>query len=171
MNLQNIDLKAAASAGSNVLNAGNAGRTGTQGSGADFKALFAKQLSALQADYEETGLTAAEQALREAGGKAALEAKKYLQKRGSALFTDKIKAGDGPGAANHVTEAETIKRFMPDGTIMTLTFENGKLVKENRRKAEMVTKPDFSRPARLVNGEEKPQLKLVPRLNVFDDLI
>ena len=168
MNLQNIDLKAAASAGSNVL---NTGRAGAQAGGPDFRQLFALQLSALQADYEETKLTAAEQALRDAGGDTALQAKKYLEEHGSALFKDEIKAADGARAANHVKEVETIKRFMPDGTIMMLTFEDGKLTKKYRKRPEMVAKPDFSRPAKIVDGEEKPQTKMVPRLNIFDDLM
>ena len=173
MNLNDIALKPAASAGGNVLNSASAGRGGSAAGGMDFKALFSQNLAALKADYAETGLTAAEQVLWAAGGDTALQAKEDLEKKGSALFTDEKDAKESTDGTGRVaaTETETIRRFMPDGSILMLTYENGKVVDEYRKKPQLVEKPDLSRPAKIVNGEEKPQTKLVPRLRLFDDMM
>ena len=74
------------------------------------------------------------------------------------------------GIGAKVPELETFRKHMPDGSIMLLTYENGKLVETEKRKPHLVAKADYSRPAKTENGEEKPQIKLVPRLNLLEDL-
>ena len=67
MNINWPNVKAAASASGNVLN-----MPGSKEEVNSFKALFASQLQQMWQDYRETGLTAAEQKLKEAGGEEAL---------------------------------------------------------------------------------------------------
>ena len=108
MNINWPHAKAAASASGNVLNMteDKAGQT-------DFKALFASQLMQMWQDYRETGLTASEQMLKEAGGEEALQAKRELEEKGSALFKkDEDTAAEGKssgredcGPAAHETAA------------------------------------------------------------------
>lgn len=175
MNLQSMALKPAASASSNTVNTGTAAQEST--GSVDFRDLFSSQLRQMEQDFAETGLTPADQALYAAGGKAVLEAKEYLQKNNSVLVTDsdelrekaQEKSEELSGIAK-VPELETFRKHMPDGSIMLLTYENGKLVETEKRKPHLVAKADYSRPAKTENGEEKPQIKLVPRLNLLDDL-
>lgn len=173
MNLQNIALKPAASAASNTLNSGKA----KEEAAVDFRELFSSQLRQMKQDFVETGLTPADRALYEAGGKAVLEAKEYLQKNGSGLVTDSDelrekaeKKSEELGGAAGLPELETFRKHMPDGSVMLLTYEDGKLVEAEKRKPKLIAKADWSRPAKLENGEEKPQIKLVPRLNLLEDL-
>ena len=175
MNLQNMVLKPAASASSNTVNTAVAPQE-SRGS-TDFRALFSSKLRQLEQNFAETGLTPADQALYAAGGQAVLEAKEYLQKNGSALVTDSdelrkkaLEKSEELAGAAKMTELETFRKHMPDGSIMLLTYENGKLVETEKRKPHLVAKADYSRPAKIVNDMEKPQIKLVPRMNLLEDL-
>lgn len=164
MNINWPNLKAAAASG-NVLQA-----AGHQEEKTDFKTLFASQLQEMWQDYRETGLTAAEQKLKEAGGEEALQAKKDLEESGSALFTDKKNAQAG-SEKKSLTETEIIKKYMPDGSFLILTYQDGKIIDQRRTKPILVEKPDLSRPAVLKSsGQEEYQTKLVPKKPLFGDI-
>jgi hypothetical protein len=159
MPIEKISTKPAASAGENVLN--------TADEKPDFKALFAAKLAAMTDNFQETGLTAAQQALYDAGGAAILEAKRELD-------SDK----ESPAAAQPKADSsradpaqyETIKKYMPDGSILVIKTRNGKTIDEYRKKPHMIAVPDPSRPPLIENGQEKLHTKLVPRHNLLDSL-
>ena len=164
MDINAITTKAAASASSNVLNTAE-----TSKDKKDFKALFASQLTQMWQDYRETGLTAGEQLLKAAGGEEALQAKKDLEESGSALFTDE-KEADSTGQKS-ITDTEIIRKYMPDGTILVLTYQDGKVTDQHRIKPMLTEKPDYSRPPIVKNGEEEYQTKLVPKRGIFDNIM
>ena len=164
MDINAITTKAAASASSNVLNTAE-----TSKDKKDFKALFASQLTQMWQDYRETGLTAGEQLLKAAGGEEALQAKKDLEESGSALFTDE-KEADSTGQKS-ITDTEIIRKYMPDGTILVLTYQDGKVTDQHRIKPMLTEKPDYSRPPIVKNGEEEYQTKLVPKRNLFENIM
>lgn len=165
MDINAITTKAAASASSNVLNTAETSRDKK-----DFKALFASQLTQMWQDYRETGLTAGEQLLKAAGGEEALQAKKDLEESGSALFTDEKEAEDSAGRKS-ITDTEIIRKYMPDGTILVLTYQDGKVTDQHRIKPMLTEKPDYSRPPVIKDGEEEYQTKLVPKRGIFDNIM
>lgn len=165
MDINAITTKAAASASNNVLNTAE-----TSKDKKDFKALFASQLTQMWQDYRETGLTAGEQLLNAAGGEEALQAKKDLEESGSALFTDEKDAEDSTGQKS-ITDTEIIRKYMPDGTILVLTYQDGKVTDQHRIKPMLTEKPDYSRPTIIKNGEEEYQTKLVPKRGIFDNIM
>lgn len=166
MNINWPNIKAAASASGNVLN-----MTETTEDKQNFKALFASQLMQMWQDYRETGLTAGEQLLKAAGGEEALQAKKDLEESGSALFTDEKNAEDGSGSKSTIADTEIIRKYMPDGTILVLTYQDGKITDQHRIKPMLTEKPDYSRPPVIKNGEEEFQTKLVPKRNLFENIM
>ena len=167
MNINWPNVKAAASASGNVLNT-----FGSKEEQGDFKALFASQLQQMWQDYRETGLTAAEQKLKEAGGEEALQAKKDLEEKGSALFSkDENTAAEDKSAKKMSTDTEIIRKYMPDGSFLILTYQDGKIVDQRRTKPILVEKPDLSRPAVLSgSGQEEYRTKLVPQKPLFGDI-
>ena len=71
--------------------------------------------------------------------------------------------GDGGSVSNPV-EVETIKRFMPDGSIMVTTYENGKITEQVRHKPHMIAAPDYTAPPK---PDGSPAIELKPYQN-FD---
>ena len=69
----------------------------------------------------------------------------------------------GNGTAQMV-EVETIKRFMPDGSIMVTTYENGKITEQIRHKPHMMAVPDYNAPPK---ADGSPEIELKPYQN-FD---
>ncbi len=59
---------------------------------------------------------------------------------------------------NNVTE--TIKRFMPDGSIMITTYEGSKIVEQIRQRPHMVSVPDYTAPPK---ADGSVATKLEPR--------
>ena len=55
---------------------------------------------------------------------------------------------------------ETIKRFMPDGSIMITTYEGAKIVEQIRQRPHMIAVPDFSAPPK---DDGSPATKLEAR--------
>ena len=168
MNINWPHAKAAASASGNVLN-----MTEDKAEQTDLKALFASQLMQMWQDYRETGLTASEQMLKEAGGEEALQAKRDLEQKGSALFKkDEDTAAEGKSAKKLSTDTEIIRKYMPDGSFLILTYQDGKIVDQRRTKPLLVEKPDLSRPTVIKNnGQEEYQTKLVPKKPLFGDIV
>ena len=168
MNINWPNIKAAASASGNVL---NTSEVKTSESEKDFKAMFASQLMQMWQDYRETGLTAGEQLLKAAGGEEALQAKEDLKESGSALFTEEKDAEDGSGSKSTIADTEIIRKYMPDGTILILTYQDGKITDQRRVKPMLTEKPDYSKPPIVKNGEEEYQTKLVPKRNLFENIM
>ena len=165
MNINWPNVKAAASG--NVLNT-----PGSKEELKDFKTIFASQLTQMWQDYRETGLTASEQALKAAGGEEALQAKKDLEESGSSLFNkDENTAEEDKAAKKMSTDTEIIRKYMPDGSFLVLTYQDGKIIDQHRTKPIMVEKPDLSRPTIIKNnGQEEYQTKMVPQKPLFGDI-
>lgn len=62
---------------------------------------------------------------------------------------------------------ETIKRFMPDGSIMITTYEDGKISSRIKKRPHLVPVADYSKPS--VNGE--PAMKMVQQFSLADLLM
>jgi hypothetical protein len=70
---------------------------------------------------------------------------------------------DDDGVSTQVVCVEKIKRFMPDGSILMMTYEDGRITEQVRKKPHMVSVPDYSAPPK-VDGS--PETKLEPRQNL-----
>lgn len=132
----------------------------TTASTTDFQAIYNSKVHELWEDFAETGLTAADQALKKAGGEEALELKKEIEKR--------KKASQHPQTA----QKETIHKYMPDGSLLTITTKNGQVVEQYRKKPHMVDVPDLaSTPPKDPNDTAITPVKLkhVPKRNLLED--
>lgn len=69
----------------------------------------------------------------------------------------------GNGGTKSV-EVETVSRFMPDGSIMVTTYENGKITEQVRHKPHMIAVPDYNAPPK---PDGSPTTELKPYQN-FD---
>ncbi|MBQ3434850.1 MAG: hypothetical protein IJP42_08265 [Selenomonadaceae bacterium] len=67
-------------------------------------------------------------------------------------------------ASTQMVEVETIKRFMPDGSIMVTTYEDGKITEQVRHKPPMMVVPDYTAPP---TPDGSPATELKPYQN-FD---
>ena len=68
-------------------------------------------------------------------------------------LTGEVKVDEDSGNANRDgsgvsinTSTETIKRFMPDGSIMITTYEGSKVVEQVRQRPHMIAVPDLTAP-------------------------
>ena len=85
-------------------------------------------------------------------------------------LTGEIKVDEDSGNANRdsnpvikTVEVETIKRFMPDGSIMVTTYEDGKITEQVRHKPHIMVVPDYTAPPKpdgSVDTELKPYQNL-----------
>lgn len=161
MNINQIT-KAAASAQSNSVNTSSTSTT-------DFKKIFAEKLAAAKEAYEATGMTAAEQETYAAGGETALDAREeYISSHSSDSSGSSSGSGD---SSSDTEETVTIKKLMPDGSIMVITTQGNQVVDQYRQKPHMVEKPDFSAAPDIINGQEHPATKLVAKRNLLEDLM
>ncbi len=69
---------------------------------------------------------------------------------------------------NSAKSIETIKRFMPDGSIMITTYEDGKISSRIKKRPHLVPTPDYSAPP-TASGE--PAIKMQQQLSVADLLM
>ena len=67
------------------------------------------------------------------------------------------------GTSEKIVETETIKRFMPDGSIMVTTYEGGKVVEQVRHKPHMMVVPDYTAPPK---PDGTPATELKPYQNL-----
>ena len=63
---------------------------------------------------------------------------------------------------------ETLKRFLPDGTILVTTTENGKVVEQFKKKPHLVSVPNLSAPKPEDGGTASEQIKWMPHYSVMD---
>ncbi|MBR0261188.1 MAG: hypothetical protein IJQ85_05270 [Selenomonadaceae bacterium] len=85
-------------------------------------------------------------------------------------LTGEVKIDEDSGNANRdsgsvtkTVEIETIKRFMPDGSIMVTTYENGKITEQVRHKPHMMVVPDYTAPPK---PDGSPATELKPYQNL-----
>ena len=60
----------------------------------------------------------------------------------------------------NISNVETIKRFMPDGSILVTTYKDGKITEQYRKKPHMVEVPNYFAPPK---EDGSPETKLEPR--------
>ena len=85
---------------------------------------------------------------------------------------DEDTAAEGKSAKKLSTDTEIIRKYMPDGSFLILTYQDGKIVDQRRTKPLLVEKPDLSRPTVIKNnGQEEYQTKLVPKKPLFGDIV
>lgn len=77
---------------------------------------------------------------------------------------DELQAELTGNGGSQMVEVETIKRFMPDGSIMVTTYENGKITEQVRHKPNMIAVPDYTAPPK---PDGSPATELKPYQN-FD---
>ncbi len=86
-------------------------------------------------------------------------------------LTGSVKVDEDSGNANRsenssatrTVEVETIKRFMPDGSIMVTTYEDGKITEQVRHKPHMMVVPDYTAPPK---PDGSPETELKPYQNL-----
>ena len=76
---------------------------------------------------------------------------------------DSGNANRDSGSVSKTVEVETVKRFMPDGSIMVTTYENGKVTEQVRHKPHMMVVPDYTAP---LNPDGSPATELKPYQNL-----
>jgi hypothetical protein len=126
----------------------------------DFGAIYSDKVKKLWDDFQKTGLTAADQALKDAGGEDVLKLKQELEKE--------AKQQKSSNALN----TETIKKIMPDGSVLTITMKNGKVADQYRKQPHMIAATDILHPENTdqkIASSTRETTKRVARCNVFDD--
>ena len=85
-------------------------------------------------------------------------------------ITGKAKVEEDSGNANrednafsHMVCVEKVKRYLPDGSILITTYEDGKITDQFRKKPHMLEVPDYSAPPK---SDGSPDTKLEPRQNL-----
>lgn len=69
----------------------------------------------------------------------------------------------GSGENSSATSTETIKRFMPDGSILITTYDGSSIVQEIKLRPHLVPVADYSAPP-TISGE--PAIKFVTKQNL-----
>ena len=95
-----------------------------------------------------------------------LEENKKLQEE----LTGKPQDEDGDQNFSPNQSTETIKRFMPDGSIMFMKIKGGEVVEQFKKKPHFVTVADPSAP-QTSSGSNILTMKLKPQLDLFSLLI
>lgn len=62
----------------------------------------------------------------------------------------------------------TKKRFMPDGSLMITTYDDGKVTSEIKKRPHLVPTPDYSAP---LDSSGNTAIKMQPQLNLLDLLM
>ena len=79
------------------------------------------------------------------------------------LDEDSGNANRESGTVTNTVEIETVKRFMPDGSILVTTYENGKVTEQIRHKPHMTVVPDYTAPPK---PDGSPSTELKPYQNL-----
>ncbi len=80
-------------------------------------------------------------------------------------LTGEVKADEDSGNANRedgisIVCVEKVKRFMPDGSILITTYEDGKIKEQIRKKPHMIEVPNYFAPPK---EDGSPETKWEPR--------
>ena len=80
-------------------------------------------------------------------------------------LTGEVKIDEDSGNANRddgssttIIEQETIKRLLPDGSIMVTTYEGSRIVEQVKHKPNMIVVPDYTAPPK-PDGSPATELK------------
>ena len=76
------------------------------------------------------------------------------------------KSHDDKSDTNSRGATETIKRFMPDGSIMYMKIKGGEVIEQYQKKPHLVAVADPSAPQG-VSGNEAVTIKMKPQLDLF----
>ena len=139
---------------------GTAAKTTSTTGSTDFQAIYSSKVQELWQNFAETGLTAAEQELKKAGGEDAVRLKKEIEKRRK------------ESQSSQTVQTETIHKYMPDGSLLTITTKNGKVVEQYRKKPHMIDVPDLANtPPKDLTGAAttKVKMKQGPKRNLLED--
>lgn len=71
---------------------------------------------------------------------------------------------DDNSAAPKIAQTETVKRFLPDGSIMLTTYKDGQIAERVKLKPHMIVVPDYSAPP---TPDGSPDTKLKPTNNFY----
>ncbi len=71
---------------------------------------------------------------------------------------DSGNANRDSGTSTTITEQETIKRLLPDGSVMITTYEGARIVEQIKRKPHMTVVPDYTAPPK-PDGSPATELK------------
>ena len=125
-------------------------KSNAKGVASEYSKILAEKMSSVKADVQQM------QAVQEQ-----LDEIRDLQEE----LTGEIKINEDSGNANRdgsavtrTVEVETIKRFMPDGSIMVTTYEDGKITEQVRHKPHMMVVPDYTAPPK-PDGSVQTELK------------
>jgi len=70
------------------------------------------------------------------------------------------------GGSSSEEATETVKKFLPDGSILVMTVKDGEVVEQNKKKPHMVAVPDLSAPL-TPSGNTAVTIKAKPQLDFF----
>ena len=129
----------------------------SSGVASDYSTILAEKISNIKTDVQQMKST-----------QEKLDEIRDLQEE----ITGNVKIDEDSGNANRssgtvtkTVEVETIKRFMPDGSIMVTTYENGKITKQVRHKPHMIAVPDYTAPPK-PDGSAPTKLKPYQNLDL-----
>ena len=112
----------------------------------EYSKILAEKMSNIKADVREMEET-----------KEQLDEISYLQ--------DELK-----NSSVNIVTIEKVKRFMPDGSIMITTYEDGKVTEQVRKKPHMISVPDYSAPPK-VDGSPETKLEARQSLDLMELLM
>lgn len=140
--------KLAASTGRNAAQSSYKGTT--SGITSEYSKILAEKIANIKADVQEMA-----------------EVQEQLDEISElhADLTGEVKQDEDSGNANsdggswsNVPNVETIKRFLPDGSIMLTTYEDGRIVEQVKHKPHMTVVPDYTAPPK-PDGSVATELK------------
>lgn len=123
------------------INIGTTRKVSSKGVASDYSKILAEKISNIKAD---------------------VEAMEEVQDQLDEIEEMQAKL-TGDGTSSGITEIETIKRFMPDGSIMVTTYENGEITEQIRHKPHMSVVPDYTAPPK---ADGSPATELKPYQNL-----
>ena len=143
-----------------TVSQGTAAKTTSTTGSTDFQAIYSSKVQELWQNFAETGLTAAEQELKKAGGEDAVRLKKEIEKRRK------------ESQSSQTVQTETIHKYMPDGSLLTITTKSGNVVLLIRKPPHMIDFPDMAHSrSKILTGAAttKVKMKQVPKRNLLED--
>ena len=72
------------------------------------------------------------------------------------------------GASSNIICVEKVKKFLPDGSVMITTYEDGKIADRVKMKPHMISVADYSVPPK---ADGSPETTLKPTQNFFLDFM
>lgn len=131
-------------------------KASTRSVASDYSKILAEKISNAKAEVEQ---------MREVQEQLDEISDMYTELTGQVkVDEDSGNANNDSGSVSTPAEVETIKRFMPDGSIMETTYENGKITEQVRHKPHMIAVPDYTAPPK---PDGSPATELKPYQN-FD---